>query len=315
MTKHMSLIFLTAFLMNTACYPGPDAQVGGQERDTDPCAGFAQKLVYQGDFAVQNVADLQALENIVCISGDLTFEDTDLNEISSLDSLQVIGGSLLVENNAQLASLHFPGLEFVHRSLSLSANPLIRVSDFPLLKSVGGFFEITDNALLEQLNCAKLQTADALKIHQNERLVQISFSELDWLGVLLQISNNPALPTAAFVLTHAGYLVVLNNDKLARLQLQDMENIWDLEIGSNPVLTDLALDRLENVGQNFSVHDNLSLPDCLVDNLRDQLQAAGGIGGELDIIDNGGSACAAVTCNAGESCVQDCTIPEYFSCE
>ena len=62
--------------------------------------------------------------------------------------------------------------------------------------------------------------------------------------------------------------------------------LTNLFLGFNPELIDIDLASLSAVGAYFSIINNVNLPTCAAENLRDQVLNQGGIGGGLAIENN-----------------------------
>jgi len=69
------------------------------------------------------------------------------------------------------------------------------------------------------------------------------------------------------------------------------------------------------VGWDFKVYYNPSLPNCEALNLRDQVEAADGIGGSISINGNDNNSCYPLPEACTNGCHQDCSVADYYVCE
>jgi hypothetical protein len=90
-------------------------------------------------------------------------------------------------------------------------------------------------------------------------------------------------------LTSSGITI---KDNMALTDLSGLRNMtfaWCLEISGNSSLTALGMDALQRVDNQLEITDNPKLCKSLAEELRDQVLAAGGIGGSITI--NGNKEC------------------------
>ena len=151
--------------------------VSGQGND-DPCsAGLS------GRFEIQTSEDLARLEGCASLDGSLHIRGTDLQDLSGLESLERIEGSLSIGYEAD----------------SCMGNPsLVDVSALGNLETVEGELAIVCNGALEGLD--GLQTlstvGEDLWIGLNDSLLDLDgLSGLESVAGWLDVENNNSLPT------------------------------------------------------------------------------------------------------------------------
>lgn len=110
-----------------------------------------------------------------------------------------------------------------------------------------------------------------------------------------------------------GDLVIQLNDVLESIDLPVLASVGGgLEVHFNAALTSLSLPVLASVGSSFNVCQNPALPNCMAINLRDQVQAAQGISGTIEIVAND-DPCVPDLCSSG-TCNMDCSAPQNYRC-
>ncbi len=160
--------------------------------ELDPCGG-----VLEGDFAVENTADLETLAGYSQITGSLAIEETGLSSIEGLECLTSIGGDLVIRENSQLGSLTgLDGLAHVGGNVRIVLVPITDLDGLGSLAWVGESFRLTDCGQLDSL--AGLDALSAiglgLRIASNSSLTSLDGLEgLDWLGFEIDIHSNPSL--------------------------------------------------------------------------------------------------------------------------
>ena len=228
--------------------------------------------VWQFDCIIKDNADIQSLKAFTAITGSLTISNSNLSNLTGLENITSIGGDLRIFENSTLKNL--TGLEN--------------------LTSVGGDLEIFDNDALTSLTGLDNLTSVGgyLLIRENTVLTNLSGLEnITSVGGSLYISDNGALTSLTGLdnLTSVGgYLNIYNNAVLTSLSgLQNLTSVGGyLYISSNDALTSLEMTGLQRVNGDFDITSNPLLCKSLVEELRDQVLAAGGIGGTKYIENN-----------------------------
>ncbi len=104
-----------------------------------------------GDVTIRSQADVDALEGVVSIGGDLVISvETATLDLSPLDGLQTVGRNLSITGNPSLTAVSgFGALEDVTLSLVIADNPaLTAIPEFGKLETVGFDLDISDNPSL-----------------------------------------------------------------------------------------------------------------------------------------------------------------------
>ncbi len=153
---------------------------------------------YSGDMTVAGAGDLATLRGYRTITGLLRINTSDLTDLSGLECLTEVGGSLDVSGNTSLMSLHgMHSLQRVGASFQVSGNPLLR--DFlgvPALTTIGTAFLVHDNATLESFDGLEALTSagSTLRIRLNPSLGSIeAISDVACVD-FLAIEENDSLP-------------------------------------------------------------------------------------------------------------------------
>ena len=210
--------------------------------------------VWQGDYLIEDDTDLQSLKSFTMITGSLEIYNPKLTSLAGLESLTSVGGDLDINWNLALTTLS--GLENV--------------------TSVGGDLNIESNYSLTSLS---------------------GLENITSVGGGLDIGGNYTLTSLSDLqnLTSVGGGLVINWNT-ALTSLSGLENITSIGgsmcFDDNAALTSLGMTGLQRIGGDFSIYYNLFLCKSLAEELKDQVEARGGIGGTKSIHDN-----------------KDCTMP------
>jgi len=209
--------------------------------------------IWEGDYGITNQADLDALTGYVRVSGSLTV-NCDLENLTGLESLTSIGGSLLIGSANQTVHLYNPSLTSLSGLGNLTSveghlvignnNALISLAGLENL-TYAGAITINDNDLLINLIALeKLSTVGSLFITSNPALIDLSgLKSLTLVKERLVISRNYALTSLTGLenLTAAGELLLSSNSALTTLvALENLTSVGDLWINWNIALTTLA---------------------------------------------------------------------------
>ena len=79
------------------------------------------------------------------------------------------------------------------------------------------------------------------------------------------------------------------------------------------LLSTIDLPELQEVAEHFWIYENPLLPNCKVTSLRDQVQGANGIGGDITIRDNA-NPCDPLPSGCSASCTEDCSQSGGYVC-
>lgn len=204
--------------------------------------------VWQGDYYITDITDLQALNGYNEIKGFLSIKDSNVKDLKGLESLNTIGSYLEIKENPALTNLSgLEGLASVGGDLNIDTNDkLTSLSGLEGLTSVGGDFNIWLNSDLTNLSGLENLTSIGkdLDIFDNQALISLS-----------ALANLSSVGHSLFVV-------------------------------DNPALTILGMTDLQKVGGDFGISSNPLLCKSLVEELMDQVIDGGGIGGSINIEEN-----------------------------
>jgi hypothetical protein len=150
---------------------------------------------------------------------------------------------------------------------------------------------IDDVAGLELLSLPSLRASYDLAVTRNAALTTLRVPVLAEATGRLSFRDNPRL-TALELSSLAGTAITLDvrgHAGLRTISAPRLTRLGSLLVDTNTTLEQLWLPDLSRVDQSFGVTDNPALSTCAVEALRDQVTAAGGIGGALSI--SGNAAC------------------------
>lgn len=293
--------------------------------DTDPDYGVDEDIEIDpciGDLKIKTVSELEAILHCVEITGNLSFNKSDLEEISMPNLVSV--KSLTITQNSLLLSASFPVLQKMEGNLVLEENPVIETVSLPLLET-SELVVVKYNYKLLSFSLPALMTALFIEIESNHVLTHIDLNVID-NSLVIRITNNASLISFSMpALTNLeGYFLfmqnmvietfslpeldfvgedfeVINNYKLKSFSLPQLKKInKNLMIGGcagtegedclygfgNPELTSFDLSSLSFVGRDFEISYNYELPTSTAEALREQVLSKEGIGGSIEISNN-----------------------------
>lgn len=173
-----------------------------------------------------SVTNLKGLSGIKKIDGKFTIFKSTLTNLSGMESLEFVGGSMALGNNDALTNIDaLKSLKEIGEFLSINANPALEnVKGLNALQKIGGYLQVTNNAKLVDLK---------------------GFNAVQSIGNYIYIINNNALEN----LMSANALKSVNGK---------------IEIRLNPILKSLSgFDKLdEKTIKNLILSNNASLAFC-----------------------------------------------------
>ncbi|MDP3178459.1 MAG: hypothetical protein Q8M76_11195, partial [Spirochaetaceae bacterium] len=200
------------------------------------------------------LADLDGLENINVIQGELRIEDSPaLLALGPADFtyLRTLG-SLYVNRNANLASADFGMLTGTTSMyvIDIEKNPTLASVSFPAqLGSVGGSITVAENVLGGGIALPGLGSTPNLTISKNTALASLSFPVLGSVAYNIAVNDNDALLSLDMpALSSVSYydVSVDGNALLESIDLRGLTYVSrTLNIANNTALATLRLDALE----------------------------------------------------------------------
>ncbi|MEJ2595346.1 MAG: T9SS type A sorting domain-containing protein [bacterium] len=223
-------------------------------------------IACEGDVTLSSQAEVDAFD-CTLITGNLTINGGDINDLSPLSSLTSVGGTLEIISNYSLFSLDgLSSLTLVGGDLNIALNTdLLSLNGLSSLSSVGGDLEINNNLDLNNLN---------------------GLSSLSSVGGDLIVFNNSSLTTLdglSSLSSVGGDVTITSNSSLSSLDgLALLTSVGEyITILSNPAITNLdGLALLTSVGTGISITSNSSLSNL------DGLAALTSVGGDFYIVNN-----------------------------
>ncbi|OJH40803.1 hypothetical protein BON30_07645 [Cystobacter ferrugineus] len=172
-----------------------------------------------------------------------TFTVRTAQELAALAPIRVIIGSLRF-TALPLETVSLPGLEVITGDLTLTDHRMMKSFSLPALVSVGGFLRMSYNALLAQVDFAKLQRVEQeLMLYDNPLLETVAgWPELDSVGALSLGHNSSLVDLRGFTKLRAvrGNVLVYSNDALADFSLH-LTRVGAVMVRSNPSLRTMSL--------------------------------------------------------------------------
>ena len=198
--------------------------------------------VILGSVTIDSPLDIVELSGVTIITGDLIIDSTSLISIGGLEALQMIGGSLIITNNAQLVNLAYPGLSNLHtvgNRVLMQNNPALIRAGLPGLLSAGGIEIVVGTSTAT----TGIEFGSLIQVHRD----------------FILDSQAPNLRTIyAPVLSSAGGIDLLHSPGSSRLDVIDLASLSVVEgalsieapITGTGAQSGLFLDSLVAIGTN-----------------------------------------------------------------
>ena len=263
-------IFYAALLLSQNCLSDGIYFTSQAQIDSFPI-NYPYCSTIEGDLSINgsDINSLEALENIIAVNGDLLIgqqfggHNISLSNLSGLDNIRIVGGSLVVRSNPVLQSLNgLNKIDSIGKSLKISFNDLSDFSGLDSLKYIG------QNLLISNVNCNSFS----------------GFESLKEIGGTLDIDIWDNLQS----LTGLNNLERIGLD--FQLQSGDLTDLTGLEslkkIGGSFTISDTYLDSLtglvslDTIGSNLRIAINYDLTNL------NGLENLTYIGGSLNISSN-----------------------------
>lgn len=214
----------------------------------------ANDVVAEGTFALIHPEDIDLLQGVTCLRGNLLIDNSDMTSLQGLESLEKIVGSVVISNNADLTTLN--GMDHIER--------------------IAGTLLLQNNAVLQDIQAlSSLQDVGVrLAILTNPALPNVSgLAGLQELSASLEITNNTALTSLSGLenLQRARRnFFVVNNDALTDADAVQSLQIVDgsIAFNANDHLDRLQFSALREVNSSLSVQDNLRITSIEMPELR-----------------------------------------------
>ena len=228
--------------------------------------------------------DLSALSRVTRLSRNLVVTDTTLDTLAGLEGITEVVGYLNVQRNGALADLDgLAGVERVGKTVFIVDDPLITsVDGLSSLARVDESISITDLPALTSVALPVEAVRLSVQVVRNPELATLTLPALTEAGEV-ELHGNPMLTDVAapaLVEVH-GWLQVDDCDALTTIgDFTALTTVDErVSITRNDGLASLStsLSALTEVGENFDVHDNPSLPACDVDAVATAISDLGGL--------------------------------------
>lgn len=191
------------------------------------CKELPMGLAITEDFELGEISSLENLRGITSIGGDLIIKNTSLVDLSGLDEVSHIGGSVFLSNNPNLTSLS--GLE--------------------KLTIIDGYVEVRNNSSLTSFNgLGSLE----------------SIGNLNELNIPISIGGNVSLQSfdgLNSLVSIRGDLEIRGNNLLINLEgLRNLKTLDGITLGNNHALLNLqGLDNVTMIKKFIWIEGNNSL--------------------------------------------------------
>ena len=205
---------------------------------------------------IQSADDAARYAGCTAVAGNLAIANSNLEDLTALESLRNVSGTLVVSNNANLSD--FTGLE--------------------QLTAVGSLEVIGNPALSNFTGLSALRRAKAVKIQKNPELFNLRGLEGLEQVEKLEIVGNGLSETAGLThLAQVGELTIANNPKLISLRgLNGLTRAGSVRIRNNQVLCAQLglLPQLGEVSEALVLSSNRSVSKREVEGLLERVKVS-----------------------------------------
>lgn len=231
------------------------------------CLG-AHAQVYNADLTLSSQAEVDAF-NYSEVTGNLNIQGVDIINLTTLSTLNQVGGNLSISYNESLSSLMgLHNITSINEKLDILDNPrLTSLNGLDKLTFIGKEIIISGNDALKNLNgLENITSLWSLHINSNDDLSNLSgLDNLNEITEGLVIENNASLSNFSGLdnLTTVGEdLYIYSNNTLANFTgLQNLTRVQrDIIINSNNALISFfGLNNLSQGRGNLDIEDNPAL--------------------------------------------------------
>uniref|UniRef100_UPI004049B43A LamG-like jellyroll fold domain-containing protein n=1 Tax=Flavobacterium sp. TaxID=239 RepID=UPI004049B43A len=271
-----------------------------------------------GNVTLTTQAEVDALATCTIINGNLTINATSVLDLTPLNNIVTINGSLQINQLQNTGSATwFQNLNSISGNIVINGSQLSQLSGFSNITNVSGQIQLINNSNLTTLNAFGSVVSAGIDIQNSPLLTSLStFNNLTTISTL-KIQNTALSNLDAFdsVTSITGASVeLINNPSLNAIALPALSivNFTSLSIVNNTLLStcqvDWVCDSLPNSGITFNISGNatgcesltaitiacnaLNCPTTGIVNITNQAQANALLGcttiaGNLNIIPNG----------------------------
>lgn len=245
--------------------------------------------IFDGDLTLRSQTEINEF-NYCEITGTLTVTETlagDVKDLSNLDSLEKLGGGLIIKGNRSLQAVNaFSKLTAINGALEIINNfSLTDLQGFSNITSIQNSLKIVNNNLTSLSGFSNLTAVHSLTLNNSKVSNLNGLSRLESINALYLYSNANLNSISGLGLFNAesyqlNLLHILNNDTLESITgLDALASVKiEVKIKNNEILK--TLDPLSNLSitKKLDVSDNPSLESaCGIAQLLEDQTAVGTI--------------------------------------
>ena len=196
--------------------------------------------VWHGDYTITNQSHIDALLNKTTIDGSLTVNSIFLTDLTGLESLTTINGSLIINNTMNLENLKGLGsLNYIGGQLYINNNSdLSLIERLEFVTYIGTHIQIYNNPVLDALTALDNVTSisGGIAVTDNPSLQSLGFMSKITTCKSVYINRNHGMGNIGLQLlkTVNGDFRIINNDNINRIYILALETVdGDFEVTYN----------------------------------------------------------------------------------
>ncbi len=214
-----------------------------------------------GNFTIDSPQDLAVLQALLAagytgIAGNLDFRPNTFITELTLDGLEVIEGTLILQGQDGSPPISFPDLHTIGVDLSILGG-LMPTLEAPVLTTVGRDFTLIVTANLTAATFPSLELVGGnMYINNHVDLATVSFPSLYFANGDVQVFNNAALTSLSFPALRftGGDMISRVNPLTETIDLSSLESVGnEFDVTEHAALLSLNIDQLAYVGASFTV--------------------------------------------------------------
>jgi hypothetical protein len=252
-------------------------QVLGRPAEVAAKAVVASVYIGYPEIEDEDVATI--LGGIEIVNGSLLIENAYLLTTLSLPNLQSVGTEFGVLENIGLEQVDVPGLTSVGQQVRVQGNTKLVDLDFANLVQIGtsatstaGVLSVQKNTLLEAMSFASLKTVDQITVYWNYKLKAAAFPSLEGSlhkGIALHRNDQLTSLDLGGVKEVLGGISVNHHNLLLEISavLLEYVGVGGLSLYQLPKLNLLLAPALAEVAGLLNIGDNTGLTDLCSTNL------------------------------------------------
>ncbi len=214
---------------------------------------------------LSQLTSIQELSGLTTVAGDLEIVNYAIANLQGLQNITSIEGNLILENFDSISNLQeLENLSYIGEDLFINGcDNLVSLQGLSNLDTLGGMLRILYNDGLSDLNgLENLVSVQSLNIAGNNNMVSLSgLDNLSHIEEYIGINDNESLlniDALSNITSASGDLIITDNNSLVDLNgLDNLSSIYRITIQGNSALSDISgLNNISSLGSHLRIENN-----------------------------------------------------------